>query len=311
MGIYKCTNSVFEQQWYLDAATSETAQKVFYEKGGNRLACLSFVINKRLGKNILTIPPFMQTCGICYADPEWKTTKHLDSQKTAINAIIDQLPKKTSIDLYLDSHCQYVLPWIWRGFKATPYFTYRIEDLSDLSVCWQNLRSNIRNNARKAEKIVHIEADMPIDVLFDIQDKTFARQNRKNPFDKDGIRRIDAALREHDSCKLLCAVDSENRVHAAAYFMYNEHCCYYFYGGGDPELRSSEAASLLLWEGIRFASTVSKCFDFEGSMVEPIERFFRAFGGTPQVYYRVSRLYGRHRLAEWLKPTVKKMLKYK
>ena len=116
---------------------------------------------------------------------------------------------------------------------------------------------------------------------------------------------------EHSARKLLCAVDEQGRVHAAAYFVYDENTCYYLIGGGDPELRNSGAASLLLWEGIRFASTVSRSFDFEGSMIEDIERFFRAFGGTPQVYYRVSRLRGVHRFAEWMKPAAKKVLHYK
>jgi hypothetical protein len=46
--------------------------------------------------------------------------------------------------------------------------------------------------------------------------------------------------------------------------------------------------SLLLWEAIKHARTVTRTFDFEGSMIEPIERFFRAFGGTLTSYLHVS-----------------------
>ena len=59
-------------------------------------------------------------------------------------------------------------------------------------------------------------------------------------------------------------------------------------GGGDPDLRNSGAASLCVWEAIKFASTVTKSFDFEGSMHEPIERFFRAFGAEQRPYFEVS-----------------------
>lgn len=38
-------------------------------------------------------------------------------------------------------------------------------------------------------------------------------------------------------------------------------------------LRNSGATSLLIWEVIKFASTVSKKFDLEGSKLEPVERF--------------------------------------
>ncbi len=57
--------------------------------------------------------------------------------------------------------------------------------------------------------------------------------------------------------------------------------------GSDPDLRSSGALSLLMHEAIQFAATVTQRFDFEGSMHEPIERFFRNFGATPKQYFQV------------------------
>ena len=35
--------------------------------------------------------------------------------------------------------------------------------------------------------------------------------------------------------------------------------------------------------------TVTEKFDFEGSVVEPVERFFRGFGGTLRPYFRITR----------------------
>ncbi len=37
------------------------------------------------------------------------------------------------------------------------------------------------------------------------------------------------------------------------------------------------------------ARAVTDVFDFEGSMLKPVERFFRAFGGRQTPYLRVSR----------------------
>jgi hypothetical protein len=64
---------------------------------------------------------------------------------------------------------------------------------------------------------------------------------------------------------------------------------YYLMGGGDPQLRTSGAGSLLLWEAIRQTRTAVSVFDFEGSMLRPVERFFRAFGGRQSPYLRISR----------------------
>jgi hypothetical protein len=60
-------------------------------------------------------------------------------------------------------------------------------------------------------------------------------------------------------------------------------------GGGHPELRSSGATSLCMWEAIRHAAKVTKSFNFEGSMIESVERFFRAFGAVQTPYFNISK----------------------
>jgi hypothetical protein len=49
------------------------------------------------------------------------------------------------------------------------------------------------------------------------------------------------------------------------------------------------ANTLLYWEPIRLASEVSRVFDFEGSMLKPVEHFFRGFGGTQTPYLQISK----------------------
>ena len=45
--------------------------------------------------------------------------------------------------------------------------------------------------------------------------------------------------------------------------------------------------SLIIWEAIKIAKQHSTIFDFEGSMIEPIERFFLGFGSTPKPYLNI------------------------
>ena len=60
-------------------------------------------------------------------------------------------------------------------------------------------------------------------------------------------------------------------------------------GGTDQSKRNSGANSLCMWEAIKFASTVTGRFDFEGSMLEPVERFFRAYGAVQKPYFRITK----------------------
>jgi lipid II:glycine glycyltransferase (peptidoglycan interpeptide bridge formation enzyme) len=88
---------------------------------------------------------------------------------------------------------------------------------------------------------------------------------------------------------ILAAVDDRDRVHAAQFFVRDGTTTYSLFGGADPELRSSGAHSLVIWEAIRRACETSQRFDFLGSMIESVERFNRAFGARQVPYFFVSR----------------------
>ena len=159
--------------------------------------------------------------------------------------------------------------------------------------------------------MVCVQQEDDIEVLYTMINKTFERQSRRNLYSKETIEKIDKYLKEKNSRVCLSAIDENGKYHAATYFVYDEKRCYYLMSGGDPELRNSGATSLLIWEGIKFASEHSLEFDFEGSMIEDIERFVRAWGAQPKIYFHITKYKGIYRIIQSLKPTIKKILRYK
>lgn len=307
----KITNSLFEEEWWLDAVAQKHWKAIeLCDKNGNVYARFPYCIQRRLGHKIISNPIFTQTLGVYIKDTGAKMSKRLGREKEILCEIIEKLPN-VSLDIYLDSNNKYFMPFIWNGYKISPAISYQLNNIKDEKKVWSGFKENIKTDVKKAQKILQIKDDLPIDELINIQKKTFERQNRKLPYNPQIIRKIDRIALQRGQRKLLCAVDDVGRVHAAAYFVFDERRCYYLIGGGDPALRNSGAGALLVWEGIKFASTVSEIFDFEGSMIEDIERFFRGFGGEPVVYYRITRLKGLLRIIEYIKPKVKKILKYK
>lgn len=304
-------NSIFEQPWWLDAVAPGSWNAAEIEKDGKVIARLPYIKSKRQGFRLLGMPEYTQTLGYWIEDTGAKNTRKYARSKDLITELIDQLPKGYNVDLYLDHSCDFLFPFKWKGYSINMAYSYRLEDIHDTEILWSGLADNIRREIKKAQKIVVVEDNHPIDDLIRMQGKTFERQGRNQHGSDELIRRIDKALLEHDARRLLCAVDEDGKIHAASYFVYDANCCYYLIGGGDPELRTSGASSLLMWEGIKFASTVSKSFDFEGSMIEPIERFFRAFGGTPTPYWRVTKLNAILSIADYMKPKIKKMIGWK
>jgi hypothetical protein len=122
---------------------------------------------------------------------------------------------------------------------------------------------------------------------------TFGRQEMAMPYGRDLVERVDAACAARGRRRILFAVDEGGAVHAAAYVVWDSSSAYYVMGGADPALRNSGAGSFVLWEAAKFAATVAPAFDFEGSMIEPIERFFRAFGAEQRPYFHVTKTSSR------------------
>ncbi len=140
-------------------------------------------------------------------------------------------------------------------------------------------QDHVRRGIRKAQRAVEVDHDFPLDELLRLDAQTYARQGLKLPHSHEILRRLDAACAARGARRILGAVDADGRTHAALYVAWDERTLYALMSARDPELQAVGANTLLYWEAIRLASEVSRVFDFEGSMVEPIEHYFRGFGG--------------------------------
>ena len=162
--------------------------------------------------------------------------------------------------------------------------------ISDQQKLWNSFRENIRREIRKAERRYQlmVRTDLGVHAFLQLNAQTFKRQGHNIPYSKNLVARLDDACVERHARRIFIAEDAQGRAHAGIYLVWDHNSAYYLMGGGDPELRTSGATSLCMWEAIKFASSVTKSFDFEGSMIEPIERFFRAFGAEQTPYFAVS-----------------------
>lgn len=179
--------------------------------------------------------------------------------------------------------------------KHQPNYTYILRELPDENKLWSGLMAKIRTDIRKAEGRFGLEVrdDLGLDVFLELNRKTFARQGQKVPYTDELVGRLDKACEQRNCRKFFIALDSEGRKHAGVYIVWDENSAYYLMGGGDPELRNSGATSLCMWHAIKHAATVTKSFDFEGSMIEPVERFFRAFGAVQTPYFNITKTNSR------------------
>jgi hypothetical protein len=283
---------IFSRSWWLDAVTEGHEWDVaLVESGGVIQAAMPYV--RKNGKifNGIVQPTLTQTLGPWFQNKQSKYTTLLENQKRMMNDLILQLPNFDYFSQQWHHSQTNWLPFFWAGFNQTTRYTYILPELSDEEVLWKNMRENIRGDIRKATKrfSLQVRDDLSIDEFLEINKKTFSRQGVDVPYSDDFIRRIDDACKTHDCRKIFIAEDEDGRHHAGVYIVWDQNSAYYLMGGADPELRKSGATSLCLWQAIKFSAKVTKSFNFEGSMMEPIERFVRAFGAIQTPYYRITK----------------------
>jgi hypothetical protein len=282
------TNSLFEQPWWLDAVAPGCWGEATVEKEGRIVGRMPYVLRNRFGMTMLSMPPLTPFLGPWIEKKETGYTKSLAWQKDVFGALIDSLPSFSSFNYLCHYDMVNWLPFYWKGYKQSTLYTYVLQDLNDMQKLWSGMLGNIRTDIGKAEKKLSVRSDIGLDVFFDVLEKTFLRQGLRLPFPRDLVRRIDEACGDNHR-RIFFAQDERGRVHAVLFIVWDERSAYGLLNGGDPDLRNSGANSLLWWEAIKFASTVTHRFDFEGSMVESIERFFRAFGAVQTPYFALSK----------------------
>jgi hypothetical protein len=281
---------IFLQPWWLDAtAGSSDWDVVCIERGGKVVAAMPYVNRRIFGQLFIRQPALTQHLGPWIVDTSSTQATRLSWEKELMSELIEMLPSYRHFQQNWHHSLKNWLPFYWKGFQQTTKYTYRINDVSDLETTWGALRDNIRWEIRKATDrySLHVRTDLGLGDFLEINRMTFERQRMVTPFSSCLIAALDSACDQRGVRKIFIAEDPKGNRHAGVYIVWDRNSAYYLLSGADPKLRNSGATSLCIWEAIKFANSVSKAFDFEGSMIEPVERFIRGFGATQTPYHSI------------------------
>ena len=283
-----CANAIFQQPWWLEAMAPGRWGEATVERDGRIVARMPYVVRGRPRMRVLTMPPLTQTLGPWVERSEASPPRALGHEHELLAELEAALPPSAAFIQQFAPAMLNALAFHWAGYRLEIQYTYRLA-LGGEDELWKGLRGNIRREIRKARGRVEVREDLGLDRFHAVWAKTFSRQGLPPPASLAELERLDAACAAHDARAMLFASDAAGEVHAVAYVVWDANGAFNLLGGADPRLRSSGASSLLMWESILRARLVTDVFDFEGSMIGPVERFFRAFGSRQTPYLKVSR----------------------
>jgi len=281
--------SLFCRSWWLKVVAPDARVLGYFDRG-RLIAGIPLFFKKRLGVTFCTMPSLTQTWGVVIEPIEGKLVHQITRQMEILTIFARHLAGEQVFLQRFHPTIANFLPFHWLGFQQVSRVTYVIEHLCYLDRVWAEMRENQRREIRKAEKRgIIVEPCTPEVVVHNLA-KTYTRQGLRTPVEAQFLRRIHHVAQENRAGNCFAARDLYGRVHAAAMLVWDRKRAYYLAGGGDPSLRTSGATALLLWRMMQFASSRSAVFDFEGSQIPAVERFFRAFGASQVWYHEISKM---------------------
>ncbi|MFT5167640.1 MAG: hypothetical protein ACI8P3_002878 [Saprospiraceae bacterium] len=292
---------IFARPWYLDAvcqAATEDWDVVLVEKSEKIIASLPYQIKKSGPFSVSTMPFLTKFLGP-YLSRNFRSSSQAHK---AIKALIEQLPPFA----FFNQNCFYDLkdwlPFYWKGFQQTTQYSYIIDDLSDLDKVYNNFSADYRNNKiKKAKETIRVVMDRSIEEYYEVEAMSFKRQGLAFPFSLEYLKNYDKTISAQNARRLFFAIDDKDQIHSVLYLLIDHDRAYYHMAGDNPELRSSGAGILLVWEAIQYTKNERglNLFDFEGSTIKTIERVRRQFGARQVPYFNISK-YGS-KLYQWMR----------
>jgi len=259
---------------------------IIVKEGSAYIAIMPLCINTKVGIKFATQPFFAQYLGILFGKNNENKYKELEHKKKIINEIHNSIPQELKyINYNFAPEFDYELPLKWLGWSQKTIYTYWLDIKNGYDVFLKNAASHVRREIKKFEQSNYrvLECNEPEIVLSILKlAKGDALKNIDEHFFQALINNSKYYYEKAMSSCFL-AYDGEKAIAGIIYFFYKNKMIYY-QGSTLSEYKNSGAMTAIIAESIKKYSDEYEFLDFDGSMIEPIERFFRGFGAFPMKY---------------------------
>ena len=261
-----------------------------YDAGGNLRGGFCVWEERRFGLCVLRNPPYTPMIGPFYEPRASNPAARTDEQRAVVEALADYLtPAHAAVaSLGLSLGITDILPFYWHGWKVVPHYTYRIDLAQPEDALMAAMSKQQRNSINKAVKDgILVEEAADTSELRPLVLKTFARQSKALTH-----RVMDGLFTSYPPGKnsYCCIAKHQGVPIAGEYFVHDSRTAYALAAGYDEARAHKGAGALTMWNAILKAKEMGlKVFDFEGSVIPAIERYFRGFGGSLKPYFTVNR----------------------
>lgn len=243
------------------------------------------------GQRFIKLPPYSPHCGLFFASDGTNPSSINSHRKEVMENVCAYFISLKSALCILAFPVEQIdfQPFIWSAFKVIPNYTYRIALDQSLEQIQSNFSSKHRNMINKALKEnLEIKAnDLSPDQLF--QFFTSSLEHAGANIYEGPLRKLFQKFDQSSNSFSFSAHHGTELV-GVVYCINDHRTCYYLLGGISRGAGNNGLNNLLILRCIEKAKNLScQVFDFEGSMLVGVEKFFRGFGPELFPYFTVNK----------------------
>ncbi|WP_321439177.1 GNAT family N-acetyltransferase [uncultured Bacteroides sp.] len=285
---------LFCQDWWMDAVCFNEWDVFLADEKGEIVGALPYHQRKKMGFNCVLQPQLTQYNGIWIKRKQFATDhERLSYEKRIFNKLIEQL-EQLGLSFYQQCFHMIItnwLPFYWQGYKQTTRYTYLISNIDNPEKVFSRFSPAKQRQIRKCENQLHLSLDMRPDEFYSHHKQSLKERGEEISYSYELFLRIYKATQSNNAGQLFAIKDDNGEVHACLFVVWDKASAYTLLYSISPQYASSGASTLVIWEAIRFLVHKTRCFDFEGSMVEGIENSYRQFGTTQKPYFLIEKYY--------------------
>ena len=250
-----------------------------------------FMKTKKYGFNFIKLPPYTPHCGLFYASESKNQSSVNSFSKEIVSEVCSYISALNSslTVLAFPSAIVDMQPFIWAKYKVIPNYTYRIvlhKTLEDIISHFDSKNRNVISKALK-DGVKVSENGLEKKALFNFFRNSLSTTGA-NIYINELLNVFLKFSDESNSFSL--EAENENGLLGVVFCVFDKTTCYYLLGGVNKEAGITGINNLLIQKSIEKAKALGcSVFDFEGSMLKGVEKFFRGFGPDLVPYYTVNK----------------------
>ncbi len=282
--------SVFNQAEWLQLYGDRILVLGLYNLNDELIGAFNFYKAIKFGMAYLIVPPYSPSNGLFFINPAENNSNRITFEKAVHESICKWLNAqrvllKISAFPFTTNDTQV---YFWNKYKVIPNYSYRLSLDQSAEQLFSGLTSEKRKSVRRAEKDkIEIKLCEDYQIVKELILKTFDRKDKKVSMEFLDKILFKFATKENSFAYVAY---QNNKPSGCTYCLISGDTTYYLFGGYDISNKHHGSGVSCMWHSILHAKDLGlKIFDFEGSMLPEVEKYFREFGGDLVPYYTIQK----------------------